>query len=495
MSQQPTSVTRRRFLLLTGAGAVGGALAACDTAPSGGGGPDSADDGGASTGPITWWDHFNPLRDLHGEMFAAFEADTGIAVEFTPQQTGEMGEALRLAKQSDQLPDVLTNVGLQLPVPALIAENWFQPITLNDEALAALPPEALADGVHRFGGELYTFPIFNFRQYWAATWYNRALAEQAGLDPDAPPATYDEFRAAARAVSDAGGDDVFGWMLALGQPPRLAEQINFLAQAGGFEGSGGVLFKTGEFAFHDDAYVNAIEFWLSLRDDGLLVPGTEPYNDRDARARWAAGQAGYYFDGPWCAGVVMQDLADFAEQMDVGPMLVPEAGMDVVAYRGPQGGAFFLSGPSQRQADVGELLSRFTSPAYYQGLAENMDQPPLDLAVVAQADVHPAYAKLIGWYQEQVYLAPLAVAQNPDIDLVNTEMPAIEPDLGMTIQGLFAGELGDVRTALQALSDRSMAAREEAIAAATANGAQVDMDSWAFPDWQPRQDFTPDMYG
>ncbi|MFC7404749.1 extracellular solute-binding protein [Georgenia alba] len=483
-------LTRRRLLQAAGAGAVAGVLAACDTAPPAGG-----DGTGGSGGPLTWWDHFNPLQDLHQEVFAQFQADTGIAVEYTPQQTAEMGEALRVAKQSDQLPDVLTNVGLNLPVPALIAENWFQPITLTEDALAALPPEALAEGVHTFGGETYTFPIFNFRQYWAATWFNRDLVQQAGLDPDAPPRTYDEFRAAARAVADTGGDGTYGWMVALGQPPRLGEQINMLAQAGGFEGLNGLDFRTGEFAYHHDAYVAAVEFWLSLRDDGLLVPGTEAFSDADARARWSAGQAGYYLDGPWCAGVVVQDLAEFADKLDVGPMLVPEAGMDVVSYRGPQGGAFYLSGPSERREDVSELLSMLTTPEYYRQLAAHMDQPPLDLAAVAEADVHPAYAKLIDWYQDQVYLAPLPVSQNPDIDLVNAEMPLIEPDLGMTIQGLFAGELGDVRTALRDLSDRSEAAREEALATAREAGAQVEFEDWAFPDWQPRQDFTADMYG
>lgn len=489
---------RRRFLQASGVLAGGlatGLLASCGSDGDGGGAGDT--DGGSGGQPLQWWDHFNPLQDLHKEVFAEYEKDTGIKVEYTPQQTGKMGEALQLAKQAEQLPDVFTNVGLKLPIPALIKEGWYQPIELPEDALGGLPDGAIVEGVHSFDGKAYTFPIFNSKQYWAATWFNTELAEKADLDPASPPETYDDFRAAARAVQKAGGDGVHGWMLALGQPPRMAEQIGYFAQAGGFEGSGvgGQLFKTGEHMYHHDAYVNAIEFWLSLKADGLLVPGTEPYVDKAARARWAAGQAGYYFDGPWCAGVVVQDLPEFADKMDVGPMLVPEAGMPVTAYRGPQGGAFYFSGQSGRKEDVSQLLGMLTTPEYFTKLAEHMDQPPLDASVVDSADVHPAYKKLIGWFQESAFLAPVPSIQNRDIEKVNQERKPIQPDLGQTIQGLFSGDLGtDVRAALKDLSDRTDKEIDRALQEAKKKGAKVEREDWAFPDWQPRQDYSSDMY-
>lgn len=480
-------LSRRRFLQATGIVAGGLAAAACDTGPGGSGRSDS----GAA---LQWWDHFDPLQDLHKKIFDEFRTDTGIAVAYTPQQTAKMGQALQLAKQSHQLPDVFTNVGLKLPVPALVKAGWFQPIELTDQAAGALPKEALVDGVHQVDGKLYTFPIFNFRQYWAATWFNKEYAERANLDPGNPPTTYDEFRAAATAIQKAAGGNTHGWIVGLGQPARLAEQIGFLAQAGGFEGDGGQLFRTGEFAYHDDAYVHAIEFWLSLKADGLLVPGTQSFDDKTTRTRWAAGAAGYYFDGPWCPGVVKRDLPAFADKLAVGPMLVPEKGTPVTAYRGPQGGAFFLSGESKRAADVGKLFSLLTTPDYYVGLAEHMDQPPLDLAAVQKADVHPTYRTLIDWFAKAAFLSPMPAVKNPDIAKVNAEMKAIDPDLGTTVQGLFSGDLRDVRGALKDLSDRSEKARENALAAAKKNGAQVELDDWAFPNWQPRRDYTRDMY-
>lgn len=438
--------------------------------------------------------HFNPLQDLHEDVFAAFEKESGVHVDYTAVQTAEMGQTLQLAKQSHQLPDVHSNVGLNLPMSALIKDNWYQPIELADDALARLPKDALVEGITKFDGKIYSFPIFNFRQYWAAPWFNTELVSNAGLDPDDPPATYDAFRTAAKTVQDKGGDNVYGWMLALGQPDRLAEQVGFLAQAGDFEGGGGMLYQTGEFAYDDDAYVNAIEFLLALKQDGVLVPGTETFNDKVARTRWATGVAAYYFDGPWLAGVVAQDLAEFADKLGVGQMLVPEQGMPVTAYRGPAGGAFWLSGESEQQQSASELLGRLTTPDYYVGLAENMDQPPLDITAVDKADVLPAYKQLISWYRDSVFLAPMPVVQNIDIAKVSAYAKPIEPDLGVTVQGLFSGDLDDVRGALKDLSDRSERDRDDSIAAAAKEGVRVELDDWAFPDWRPRQDYTLAMY-
>lgn len=477
-------MNRRRFLQVSGLAAAG-VLTGC-----GGEAKTEGSDGDV----VTWWDHFNPLQDLHEEVFTAFEKDTGVHVEYTPQQTAEMGQTLQLAKQSHQLPDVHSNVGLDLPLPALIKENWYQSIELGDDVLGRLPEDALIDGITKFDGKIYSFPIFNFRQYWAATWFNTELVSKAGLDPESPPETYDDFRSAAKTVQDEGGDNIYGWMLALGQPDRVAEQVGFLAQAGGFEGGGGMLYRTGEFAYHDDAYVNAIEFMLALKQDGVLVPGTESFNDKVARTRWATGVAGYYFDGPWLAGVVAQDLSEFSDKVGVGPMLVPEQGMPVTAYRGPAGGAFWLSGESKQRDVASDLLGQLTTPDYYVGLAENMDQPPLDITAVDKADVWPTYKELIGWYRDSVFLAPMPVVRNIDVARVSAYAKPIEPDLGITMQGLFSGDLDDVRGSLKDLTDRSERDREESIAAAAKEGVQVELDDWAFPEWQPRKDFTPDMY-
>ena len=68
-------------------------------------------------------------------------------------------------------------------------------------------------------GNIYGVPI---AAYGIGLHYNRQLFEEAGLDPDKPPTTWDEVRADAKAIADATGqagyaqmtqNNTGGWML------------------------------------------------------------------------------------------------------------------------------------------------------------------------------------------------------------------------------------------------------------------------------------------
>ncbi len=69
--------------------------------------------------------------------------------------------------------------------------------TIN--ALKDIRPDVL--GVFKKGDKVYGIPRTN---YSTGLVYNRALFAKAGLDPDTPPATWAEVRAAAKKISDLG---------------------------------------------------------------------------------------------------------------------------------------------------------------------------------------------------------------------------------------------------------------------------------------------------
>ncbi|HEX5995053.1 MAG TPA: hypothetical protein VFY84_07925, partial [Jiangellales bacterium] len=127
-------------------------------------------------------------------------------------------------------------------------------------------------------------------------------------------------------------------------------------------------------------------------------------------------------------------------------------------------------------------------------IANAMAQPPPNLEVVAKADVHPAYKKLIEWYSQDAFIAPLPQVRKPDVAKVIAESKGVKPGLGELVQGMFSGDVKDVRGALKQLSDKSAQQREQSIAKVTKEGAKVTVADWAFPDWQPRTDYTADKY-
>lgn len=478
-----TQIDRRSLL------AGGGALAATTLLAACGGSDQAGPGGGAGGGGLRWWDHFSALQKFHAEWAATESTALGVQIAYTYNDASRAPEALQLANQSEQLPDVYSNV-VGIPMAALVEAGWVHELLLTDDAKAALPEGSLVEGVTSIDGKVYGLPLFSYQQYSAATWMNTDVIEAAGLDPDSPPTGYDEFRAACKAIK-ATGDSVAPMILALGGTARMREQIDDLAQVAGFPGFQGLRYATGEYAYDDDTYVNAIEFWKELNDSGYILQGSGSLTVADARSRFGSGIAGFFPDGPWCAGGVRNVTPDFVPLLGVGPILTAETGAPVVTYRGAPSGQFVIAGNTKDPQGASELVSSFTSPEYRTGLANGMDQPPLDLSVVQSAeDAIEPYKKLAEWFAETVKRGPEAVVKNSQVAKVQAASKPITPHLGDIVQGYLGGQISDLKGALRTLSDAFSADREQALATAVAGGAQVSLDDWAFPDWAPGQDYT-----
>jgi ABC-type glycerol-3-phosphate transport system substrate-binding protein len=292
-------VSRRVFIGGVGAGALAAVLAACSSgspAPRTSGA--AAATGGAPGADIRWWDHFGGLQDLHKRWAAEQSAKLGVGVAWSYNEPGKALEALQLANQTKQLPDIYSNV-TGLPLPALVAAGWLHPIEFSKEAMARLPKGTFVEGISMLDGVVYGLPALSDRQYWAVTWYNSEIAAKVGFDP---PKSYDDLRAALKAIAD---DGTYAPMtLALGASGRMRDQMDDLAQAAGFPGWQGRRFDTGEYNYADDSYLNGIELLKEISDNGWLLPGTNSFQIPDARGRWAAGNVGFFIDGPWSPGGV-----------------------------------------------------------------------------------------------------------------------------------------------------------------------------------------------
>jgi len=74
---------------------------------------------------------------------------------------------------------------------------------VKDEVITASNPTALS----RFGGNIYRVGWYPLPMFWC---YNKTLFEKAGLDPEAPPATWDALIAACEKLKSAGIEPLGG---------------------------------------------------------------------------------------------------------------------------------------------------------------------------------------------------------------------------------------------------------------------------------------------
>ncbi|WP_147919115.1 ABC transporter substrate-binding protein [Ruania zhangjianzhongii] len=489
---QEHRIDRRKFVGGTSAAALGAVLAGCT-----GGGQSSEEQSqaaGGDPGTLQWWDQFRPLTDLfQSYLFDPYMAENPeVTIERRQMDAASLGTALQVGRRSNQLPDVHSTAGLGSSAAALVSEDWFQPIGGLADFTGSPLAEQIYDGIHRFDDEIYAVPLFSGRWHDAIPWLNTALLEQADVDPEESPATWDDLREAARSITS--GTDAHGIVVPMKETPYLDALTGRLAMAAGAPGPGGVDWATGEYIYDSQPYIDAIEFLLALQADGVIHPSSPSMGPRDARARWAAGEAAIYMWGPWFIGGLLVDEPDSVERgLGVWHVPCPETTRNFV-YSGPAPGVFWLSNQSDQPEVAADLLLQMTTREFQAELAAAMDQPPALLDVVAEADVHPAYERSIAFLEEDMRIGPVPEVGNQGVWRVSTEMRDIHPDLGEIVQSVLTGSTTDIAGELRRFNDEQMAERDRALEAVAGEGIDVGVDDWVFANWDPAADYDQQAY-
>jgi|CXWJ01.1.fsa_nt_gi multiple sugar transport system substrate-binding protein len=133
------------------------------------------------------------------EQYMEQNPDVEVTVEDEPE--GGVFQALIAAGNQPDL--VVTSLGPALG--QLAADNALVPLEELD-SFQALIDQVDPGIVEQFSGHNYYVPIGADVTLMI---YNKDLFEQAGLDPEAPPETWDEFLTAAQAIDELG-DDIYG---------------------------------------------------------------------------------------------------------------------------------------------------------------------------------------------------------------------------------------------------------------------------------------------
>lgn len=212
MFKSTSNLTRRSFAKVTGVAAGAALLAGC-----GGSSDDSGDaadvelsvDGTDDGTEITLWTRSGMERQIKNavELYNGSHQNQ-IKLEIVPND--DMEAKVGGASQTDTLPDILAGDVVRIPYWA--SEGVFVDITSqidNLPNLADLQQGHIAAGTVE--GAKYTLPFVT--DISVMVW-NKGLYEEAGLDPEHGPATYDEFEEQAKAVAALDKEGVAGSYLA-----------------------------------------------------------------------------------------------------------------------------------------------------------------------------------------------------------------------------------------------------------------------------------------
>ena len=197
-------------------------------------------------------------------------------------------------------------------IPTMVEAGMAAPAkdVLSAELMADIYPSILEacsiDGV-AYGVPMYVSPFLMY--------YNKDLFEKAGLDPEAPPATYDEMLEMApklAALTTDDGNKVYAFGLTTASVPVSGACLTSSIHNFG----GTVLDADGNLAV-DQGFKDAVAMWKTLHEKGKL---------KDLRNLFALGQLAMYYDQSWGFNGVKSINPDAADFIASAPPLAGGSG-------------------------------------------------------------------------------------------------------------------------------------------------------------------------
>jgi ABC-type glycerol-3-phosphate transport system substrate-binding protein len=225
------------------------------------------------------------------------------------EQPAPYAAMLKAGTETDVFYSYFTDLG------AVLDAGQAADITkyVNDKSIPALKdidPSIL--NVGKDSGTLYALPTSNYKM---GLIYNRKLFQQAGLDPDKPPTTWDDVRADAKKISALGnGVNGYGEYSA-----QNTGGWHFTAEMYGLGGK--MVSDDGKkAAFNNDLGKSVLQNLYDMRWTDQTTGATQGFKWPDLMTNMVAGKEGMYVGAPddvtYMVGTLHGSYADYG----MGPM-------------------------------------------------------------------------------------------------------------------------------------------------------------------------------
>ncbi|MBZ5738726.1 ABC transporter substrate-binding protein [Nocardioides mangrovi] len=300
---------------------------------------------------ITWWTGQDSEADeLLQKLADEYTADhPNVTIDLSPgaDTTDDLLQKLQAGFASGDYPDVSYTYGSWASVLGKsgrtldISDQVAQPDAGWDEFPEAARATATVDG------QVIGLPavVDNLGLI-----YNTELFDEAGLDYPTDDWTWDDFRAAAKALTDPSKNQ-FG----TAYPTDGGEDTVWRFWPQVWQNGGDVLDDDGMPAFNSQAGVDALEYWreLAVDDQSVYLDQT----DQKFEPNFYAGHIGMLISGPW----VLYDLKSHKTPYAVAELPGTDGSHQTIS--GPDLWTLYDHDDSQRAAATFDFINWLTQPA------------------------------------------------------------------------------------------------------------------------------------
>jgi multiple sugar transport system substrate-binding protein len=323
-AQAPRRILRGAAITTALVATVG--LAAC--APGGGGGapaPSSSGDGGPVT--LTWWDYTQDgspaLATLEGLLDEYMDEHPNVTINREFIAYADLKQSLLQSAGAGSLPDIaivnspdhaqFSELGIAANLDDKL-EAWGQLDQYPEGLIASATYEGSTYGLPQTGNCLALF-------------YNKALLEEAGIEP---PTTWDEMEEAAAALTTP---EHYGMAYsAINNQQSVFQWLPALWQGGG-----------DLYTLDSPEAVASLDYWAGLMDDGSVSKEALNWDQAAVATEFAQGRAAMMINGPWQIPFLAQEAPDIDYDVALLPVGEEEAsvtgGENYMVLAGPNGDA------------------------------------------------------------------------------------------------------------------------------------------------------------
>lgn len=336
---------------------------------------------------LTWWDTSDPQNEgpAFRELISQFnEVYPNVTIDYQSVPFGDAQNNFKTAAEAGSgAPDILRAEVAWVPEFASLGYLFALDGTLLLEDADDYFETPLSSNV--YGGQTYGVPQVTDA---LALLYNRALFEEAGLDPDNPPQTWDEIQTAAEALDGAGVDGIF-----------ITAQGYFLLPFIYGEGGDLVDVESESIVVNSEESATGVGIAQGLVDSGAAPrpPAVDPYGTM--MTLFKEQQVGMIINGPWEVNNI-RNAPEFGGIENLGIAPVPAGSVTAGA---PVGGHNYVvwSGMDAEKADAAIAFISFMNSAESQAfLAEELGllptrQSAYELDAVANNEVISAFGPVV----------------------------------------------------------------------------------------------------
>ena len=329
---------------------------------------------------ITVWHWMSDRDDVFQELAKRYENEKHVKVRFELYAPSESyAQRVKASAQTNTLPDIFGVLGEKRDLASFIKSGYVTDLSAEldkpaeggawrsvffEKGLAV--NEFLPNNEYGVKAGTYGVPIDLATIQMV---YNKKLYRKAGLDPDRPPRTWEEFIKHCQILKESGIPRFVSYFGEIWMIDALAS--NYAMNIMGED----KVFKTyeGKVPYTDADWVKVLSLFKEMKDRQILVEGAVTMVSKNAEQTFANERAAYAFNGSWCVNV----YKGMNPGLDYGAMLPPRVSEKFpMKIWGGGGSSFMVNHQSFRRTSAIQFLKWLTEEEQQSYLAAETENLP-----------------------------------------------------------------------------------------------------------------------